>query len=83
MAVRPRAVALDIERIVIDGFAVGARARFLDAFATECGAALAEAGLDGRCEPPARIDIALAAGASAEDLARAVARAVARSVRRP
>jgi hypothetical protein len=81
MALEPRAVALDIGRIVIDGFAVERRARFLDVFAAECGAALAEIGFAGGLVAPDRVEIALKPDATAEDLARAVARAVARSMR--
>ena len=83
MALKAPGIRLDIEQIVVDGLALGDRARFVRAFTDECVASLGDARFDGAALARERIDIALAPDAGPEAIGRALARGIARLVRRP
>jgi len=83
MALRAPSIRLDVERIVVDGLALGDRDRFVRAFTDECAAALADARFEDAALARERIDVAIARDAGAEAIGRALARAVVRVVRRP
>ena len=83
MALRAPSIRLDVERIVIDGLALGDRKRFARAFTDECAAGLADAQFDDAALAQERIDIAIARDAGAEAIGRALARVIVRAVRRP
>ena len=76
MALRPRRIALEIERLVFDGLPLTSRAGFRRAFAQECAAALAEAPLNMTAPRDARIDLTIPPDASAETIGRALARGI-------
>jgi hypothetical protein len=83
MALKAPGIRLDIERVVIDGLALGDRDRFMRAFTQECAAGLADAQFANTALARGRIDIAVARDAGAEAIGRALARAIVRRVRRP
>jgi hypothetical protein len=82
MALRAPRVALQIERIIVDGLPLASRARFRHAFEEECALALEGARFADAVPGTARVDLALPPGASAEEIGRALARGIVRLVSR-
>jgi hypothetical protein len=80
MELRPRAIRLDVRRIVIDGLKPSDRTRFARAFQDECARAFAEARFRAGAVPYERVEVRYSHDATPEAIARTLVHGVVRAL---
>jgi hypothetical protein len=80
MALTPRAIRIEVERIVFDGVSPDDRAAFARAFEIASATALAGAEFGGGARALERVDVRFAAGCDPEAFASALADGIAKAL---